>query len=229
MHFHFSLAKARAFFLRDLRMDLSYRISFLLEAANVLIMVGAFYFLSKLMGGQISGRYQPFPFLLLGLAVNSYLTTALYCFSQGVRGSQGPGVIKSVLGAPISEDEFLLYSSAYPVFRAAVDGMVYLGGGILLGLPVERMNLLAVLVLFILSVAAHAGIGIISAAFTLLFKRGDPVVWVMGGISWLLGGVFYPLEVLPQWMQHAAALLPLSHALRGTRAAVLEEIGRAHV
>ncbi len=214
--------KARAFFLRDLRTDMSYRFTFLLEAANIFATLSAFFFLSKIMGASIAGRYQPFPFLLLGMAMNGYLTTALYCFSQGVRGSQQVGVIKTVLGAPISPLEFLVYSSLYPLCRAAFDAMIYILGGTLFGMSLARMNLSAALVIFVLSVAAYASIGILSATFALIFKKGDPLIWLFGGLSWLLGGVFYPLEVLPGWMQQAAHLLPISHALKGMRAALLE-------
>ena len=59
------------------------------------------------------------------------------------------------------------------------------------------------------------------ARFTLVFKRGDPLLWLFAGLSWLLGGVFYPLEVLPRFLQHAGQLLPITHALVGMRAALL--------
>lgn len=211
-----------AFFRRDLRTDLSYKLSFLLEAANVIVTVASFYFLSKTMGERASGGYAPFPYLLVGMAVNGYLSSALYCFAQGVRGSQQTGVLKAILGSPITPLEFLLCSSCYPIFRAAVDALIYLAGGFALGLAVPQANLPAVLVLYVLSVAAHAGIGIFSATFTLVFKKGDPIVWLFVGLSWLLGGVFYPLEVLPQWMQRIAGFLPVTHALRGMRLALLD-------
>jgi ABC-2 type transport system permease protein len=89
------------------------------------------------------------------------------------------------------------------------------------GLSLGRVNLLAVLLLFLLSVAAFSSIGILSATFTLVFKRGDPLLWLFAGLSWLLGGVFYPLEVLPRFLQHAGQLLPITHALVGMRAALL--------
>ena len=214
--------KAWAFFRRDFRNDVSYRLSFILEIMNIILTLASFYFLSKLFGERVAGRYAPFPFLLLGMAVNGYMTTALYCFSQSIRGSQQMGVLKAVLATPVSPLGFVFYSSLYPLFRAAVDGAVYLAGGVALGLSLANMNLLSALVLFVLSVLAFASIGILSATFALVFKKGDPLLWVFGGLSWLLGGVFYPLEVLPPLLQQAAALLPITHALTGMRMAILE-------
>src|SRR3989304_1137243 len=197
--------KAWAFFRRDFRNDVSYRLSFILEVLNIFLTLASFYFLSKLLGERVAGRYAPFPFLLLGMAVNGYMTTALYCFSQSIRGSQQMGVLKAVLATPVSPLGFVFYSSLYPLFRAAVDGMVYLAGGVALGLSLGQMNLLSALVLFVLSVLAFATIGILSATFALVFKKGDPLLWVVGGLSWLLGGGFSPLEVLAPLMREGAA------------------------
>ncbi|MBI2818961.1 MAG: ABC transporter permease [Acidobacteria bacterium] len=214
--------KAWAFFRRDFRNDISYRLSFIFEILNIVLTLASFYFLSKLLGERVSGRYAPFPFLLLGMAVNGYMTTALYCFSQSIRGNQQMGVLKAVLATPVSPLEFVWFSSLYPLFRAALDALVYLAGGVLLGLSLGQMNLVSALVLFVLSVLAFACIGILSATFTLLFKKGDPLLWAIGGLSWLLGGVFYPLEVLPPLLRQAAALLPITHSLTGMRMAILE-------
>jgi ABC-2 type transport system permease protein len=213
---------AWAFFRRDFRNDISYRFSFILEVLNIILTLGSFYFLSKLIGEHISGRYAPFPFLLLGMAVNGYMNTSLYCFSQSIRGNQQVGVLKAVLSTPVSPLGFVFFSSLYPLFRAALDALVYMAGGLLLGLSLGQMNLLSAVVLFVVSVLAFASLGILSATFALVFKRGDPLLWAVGGLSWLLGGVFYPLEVLPPYLRQVAALLPITHALSGMRMAILE-------
>lgn len=44
-------------------------------------------------------------------------------------------------------------------------------------------------------------------------------VW---SLSTLLSGVFYPVSVLPEWVQNFSALLPLTYALDAARLAVLQ-------
>lgn len=61
-----------------------------------------------------------------------------------------------------------------------------------------------------------------SATFILVFKRGSPVAWLFASLSWLLGGVLYPVAVLPDWLRVPAALLPITHAIEGMRPAVLQ-------
>ena len=115
----------------------------------------------------------------------------------------------------------ILLSSLYPVVRASMDAGLYLLGGALLGLSLGKANLTAALIIFLVSLLAFSSMGILSATLTLVFKRGDPLLWLFGGLSWLLGGVFYPVEVLPHYLQKAAQLLPITHALKGMRAALL--------
>lgn len=214
--------KAWAFFKRDLFIDLSYRLSFAFQVVDVLVAVGAYYFLAQVIGKGAYHGYEPFAFILVGTGVNGYMTSSLICYAQSVRGNQPLGTLKMVLVTPTSPTAFVLLSSVYPLFRAGFDALLYLIGGAFLGIPLSRINVPSVLLIFLLSELAFSSIGILSATFTLVFKRGDPLLWLFGGLSWLLGGVYYPLDVLPRFLRDAAQLLPITHALAGMRAALLE-------
>ncbi|MGH2453638.1 MAG: ABC transporter permease [bacterium] len=50
----------------------------------------------------------------------------------------------------------------------------------------------------------------------------DPLTTVFAAVSAFLAGVFYPTTVLPPALQQVAQLLPLTHAVRGVRLAVLQ-------
>jgi ABC-2 type transport system permease protein len=209
------------FFKRDLVADWSYRLSFALEAAHIVITVAAFYFLAAVVGRERLDGYASFPFILVGLAANAYMTTCFICFAQAVRGSQLTGTLKAVLVSPISPTQFLLFSSGYPFARATLDAAAYIAGGVLFGLSLAGVNAGAAALVFLASLLAFSSIGLLSATFTLLFKRGDPLLWLFGSGSWLLGGVMYPSTVLPPALRDVAELLPITHALRGLRAALL--------
>jgi len=206
---------------RDLLTDISYKLSFGLQVLNILLGIAAFYFLAQLLGEKMPQGYASFPFLLIGMAVNASMNTSQICFAQGIRGNQVMGTLKAMLATRTSPLTLILLSSLYPFVRAGIDAGLYLLGGMLFGLSLGRVNLPAAVLLFLISLLAFSSIGILSATFTLVFKRGDPLLWLVGSLSWLLGGVFYPLEVLPPFLQQAAQLLPITHALTGMRAALL--------
>ncbi len=102
-------------------------------------------------------------------------------------------------------------------------------GGLVFGAPMGRANVGVALLALLLSLLAFSGLGIISASIILVTKRGDPVTFLLASLSTLLGGVYYPVAVLPAWLQALAALRPLTHALRALRLALLEGAGLAEV
>jgi ABC-2 type transport system permease protein len=206
---------------RDFATDVSYKLSFVLEAAHVVVVVAAFYFFSQLLGSTRPQGYASFPFLLVGMTVNAYMTTSLVCFSQTIRGNQLTGTLKAILATPTSPTTFLVCSSTYPFVRASVDAAVYTAAGMLFGVSVAHMNLLTAALVLVLSLLAFSSVGILSATFTLVFKRGDPLLWLFASGSFLLGGVLYPTDLLPRVLRDVAMLLPITHAVNGMRAALL--------
>ena len=72
-----------------------------------------------------------------------------------------------------------------------------------------------------LTVLAFSGIGILSAAFVLYLKRGDPITFVVASASALVGGVFYPPQDMPVWLGGWSRLLPITYALHALRRALL--------
>ncbi len=215
------LWKVRAFLKRDVATDVSYKLSFAFEAAHVVITVAAFFFFAQLVGTARPDGYASFPFILVGMTVNAYMTTCLVCFSQTIKGSQVGGTLKAILATPTSPSAFLVCSSTYPFLRASIDAFVYIGAGVLFGLSLFAMNLAAAALVLVLSLLAFSSIGILSASFVLVFKRGDPLLWLFGSGSWLLGGVLYPTDLLPAALRRLSDLLPITHAVNGMRAAVL--------
>jgi ABC-2 type transport system permease protein len=73
----------------------------------------------------------------------------------------------------------------------------------------------------VLTVVALSSIGILSASFIMVFKRGNPINFLIGSLSTLLSGVYYPVTVLPAWLQVAARFFPLTYSLEAMRRAVL--------
>jgi ABC-2 type transport system permease protein len=84
----------------------------------------------------------------------------------------------------------------------------------------SRINLLSAFVVFILSIASFSGLGIISASFIMVFKRGNPVGWIINSLEGLLCGVYFPIAVLPGWLQLVAKFFPITYAIRAIQLSV---------
>ena len=84
-----------------------------------------------------------------------------------------------------------------------------------------QANLASVILILLLTVIVFSSLGIIAASFIMVLKRGDPIAWVFNAISSFLGGVYYPITVLPAPLQFLAGLLPITYALEALRQALL--------
>jgi ABC-2 type transport system permease protein len=218
-----------AFLRRDLLNELSYKLSFFLQLLGIFPVVLMFFFLSRLVGNTISGPLEPyggsyFPFVLIGIAVQNYLTLSLSRFSGSLRESQLSGTLEAVLATPVRLASFLMGSTAYSFVFNALRILIYLAVGTLIfNVHFNWARLPAALGVICLTIAAFCSLGIFSAGFIMIFKRGDPVNWGFNVISWLLGGVYYPVSILPDWLQKAADFIPMTHALKALRVILLTE------
>jgi len=222
------MAVARAFFKRDLSMALSYRLSFIMQMTGIFMSLATFYFLSLLFGSalvpdldQYGGDY--FSFVLIGLAFSGYMGLSLSSFAQSIREGQVMGTLEIMLLSPTRLSAILISSSLWSYMLTTVRVLVYLLLGVLVfGFSLSQANFITALVVLVLSITSFSGIGILSAAVVLIVKKGDPVAWALGGVSSLLAGVYYPISVLPDWLEPISRFLPLTYALDGMRLAMLK-------
>ncbi len=219
---------AASFLKRDLSLSLSYRLSFLLQLLGIFFSVATFYFLSQLFGKALlpqldkyGGDY--FSFVLIGLAFTGYLGLSLSNFAASIREGQMMGTLEIMLLSPTRLSAILVSSSLYSYLVATVNALAYvIVGALIFGFNVSHVNTISALLVMVLSIASFSGIGILSAAVVMLVKKGDPVTWLFGGVSSLLAGVFYPISVLPDWLEPLSRFLPMTYALDAMRLAVLK-------
>jgi ABC-2 type transport system permease protein len=100
--------------------------------------------------------------------------------------------------------------------------MLFLAVGVALGVRFPDPNWAAAGVSLALAIVAFASIGIMAAGFTMVFKRGNPIIWLVSNLVSLLGGVYYPVASLPAWLQLISRALPITYALNAMRGALLD-------
>jgi ABC-2 type transport system permease protein len=221
------LRKMAAVFRRDLCVARSYRASFLLEMLEALFAVASFYYLSRFVQTDELARALPqggnyFAFALVGFAFFDYLAASVDAFENSLAEAQQNRTLESLLVTETPLPVILAGSAVYPFALMALRTGVYLAWGVFLfRFPVYSANWLGALLLLLASIVAFAGLGVLSASYLLLFKRGNPAKWFFLGISGLVGGMLYPVSVLPQSLQLVARLIPLTYSLEGMRAALL--------
>ncbi|WP_373044600.1 ABC transporter permease [Vulgatibacter sp.] len=227
------LRQAFAFLRRDLQVETSYRANVLLGAVSAFALLVTLYYVGETVGptrliAAYGGSY--FAFTLIGFAAAAPLHAALLQLARRVREAQMTGTLEAILATPVGPARAVLLSVQTPLLGAALRmAVLLLGAWSIFGLPLGDANLGAAALVLLLALASYVPLGLLSAAFTLRFKRGDPVAAFLDLTSVLLGGVFFPVAVLPPPLQAVAQILPLTHALEGLRLSLLQGAGPSAV
>lgn len=218
---------AQAFVLRDFRVAWSYRFSFAVQNVGLIFSLFGLKFFSEMMGGssaslaRYGGNY--FAFALPGVALTTLSYPAVKVFRDGVRSAQVTGTFEAMLLTRTRPSALVLCAGIYPILGACVEMLLIVAaGGLFLGAALRPGGYLLALVVVAMTVAAFVGIGLISAAFAIAFKQGEPFTGGFVTLSLILGGVLYPVSVLPGWLRALSPLLPVTHALELLRNVLIE-------
>jgi ABC-2 type transport system permease protein len=215
------------FFWRDLTIARTYRAPFILEAIEALFGAAMFYYMSRFVDSPQLRNSLPqgttyFAFALVGWIFFEYLHTAIDTFDQSIQEARDSGTLEQLLITQTSLPVMLAGSALYPFSAALLRVGVYVAWGTaLFGFPLRSANWIAVCVVLLATLLAFSGLGILSASYVLLFKRGNPAKWLLLSFSNVAGGMLFPTSILPGWLQFAARLNPVTYALDGMRAALL--------
>lgn len=67
-------------------------------------------------------------------------------------------------------------------------------------------------------------VGFLGAAFVIYYgQKAQNVAWMLSFVFAPVSGIFYPIAILPVWLQKIAWALPLSYAFEGMRAVIISE------
>jgi ABC-2 type transport system permease protein len=213
-----------AFLKKDYLSESSYKLSFAFRFFGIFFSVLSFFFISRLIPGQGVSDYggDYFSFVLIGLALSNFIGLGIGQFSGIIRHMQTTGTIETVLSSRTKISTVLIGSSLWTYLITLINTAVYFVLGIFFFGMKLNVNITATIMILILNSICFSAIGIAAAAMILVFKQGNPITWVFDKLSGLLGGVLYPITIMPIWLQTMAWFLPITHALRAMRHAVIQ-------
>jgi ABC-2 type transport system permease protein len=226
-----SLREVWIFFWRDLCVARTYRTLFVLEALEALFGAAMFFYAARFVDSPQLQHSLPqggsyFAFSLIGFVFLDYLNAAMDTFDNSLAEARDTGTLEHLLVTQTSLPLILAGSAIYPFVVTTIRIAVYIAwGALLFGFPLRDANWIAVAAVLLATLLAFSGLGILSASYVLLFKRGNPAKWFLLGISSVAGGMLFPVSILPDWLQLVARLNPVTYALDAMRAALLGGAG----
>lgn len=220
--------KPFAFLKKDILTESSYKLSFVSQFFGIFISILTFFFFGKLVGGSsVSAYLKPyggdyFSFVLIGIAFSDLMFMALGIFEGRVREGQVSGTLEPLLLTQTSFPTILLSSSLYSFLLSFVRAALYLIVGSFFGANFDVSRIFLIILILVISLVNFSAIGLMSASFVLVLKRGNPVGWIFGSLTELIGGVLYPVTILPPFLQFAAKFLPITYSLRAMRGVLIQ-------
>jgi len=197
---------------------------FLWTVANTLTIV----FIAKgipAVGGQIDVE-KVTTILLVGAVIWAYLGIIFEILTETVAWERWEGTIEYTFMAPLSRPVHLFGMGLFAIVYGVVRAILLFGVvAAFFSLHLPDANYVAALVLLVIASISFIGIGMMTAVLPLISpEKGTQLGFVAQGLL-LVSGVYYPVSVLPQWMQWISVISPATYALRGCRAAIINGAG----
>jgi ABC-2 type transport system permease protein len=198
---------------------------FLWTVANTLTIV----FIAKgieATGGQIDVN-RATTSLLIGAVVWAYLGIIFEFLTETVAWERWEGTIEYTFMAPLSRSMHLagqgVFAIIYGLARAI---LLFAVVAFFFDLDMPRADFLAALVVIAIASISFIGIGMMTSVMPLISpEKGMQLGFIAQGMLLVVSGVYYPVSVLPTWMEWISVVSPATYALDGVRDAIIEGRG----
>jgi ABC-2 type transport system permease protein len=229
------LRKIAAFLRRDVLVLLSYRAALVTDWVSLLAQVFLFAFISRLISPDALPAYggrQPsyLEFVALGIVISSFLNVGLSGLVGVVRAEQTMGTLEQVLSTPVRLLTFQVGSGLLGLLYTPLRMLALLVAmSLLLGGDFAFANLGPAAMVVAAFLPVVWGIGLAGAGTVLTVRRGGNVAGFAGMLLGAASGAYFPVSLLPGWLETAMRANPVTIALEALRATLLGGQGWAAV
>jgi len=198
---------------RDLHVYLSYRTRIVSQLLTAVFSLALFYYVARLV--HLQGFNSPasyFAFVVVGLALVSVMYSC-FIVPELLRQELVAGTFDRLLLSPFGAVRAVLAMTLFPLLLSFVLAAWTLAlGCVMFGLQLHWSTVPLAVPAIVLALLAFLPFGMLFAALTVLVKQGSfGTSWVIALLA-LTGGVYFPIAVLPHWMQDVSRLQPFTPA-----------------
>jgi ABC-2 type transport system permease protein len=165
--------------------------------------------------------------LLVGAVVWAYLGVIFEILTETVAWERWEGTIEYTFMAPLSRPVHLFGMGLFAIVYGIVRAILLFGVvALFFDLDLSHADFVAAIVLLLVASFSFIGIGMMTAVLPLISpEKGTQLGFMAQGILLVVSGVYYPVDVLPEWMQFFSTISPATYALDGLRDAILDGDG----
>ncbi|NQU18525.1 ABC transporter permease [bacterium] len=159
-----------------------------------------------------------FLFIATGIIYSAYTLAVLTEFSIKISEERKAGTLEAILVNPAGVTKIMFSIYVWSFIFVFVGTMpvllfvIYTLWDALLG-----SDICALIGIFLLSMAAFTGLGMLLASFVLVFERGSFLVQLVNYCLRILGGIYIPFSFLPKDLRIISYFLPSTFGVRAFR------------
>ncbi len=173
----------------------------------------------------IPGQTNYFNFLAPGLMIMIVMMSVMTGIPEAISKEKEMGTFDGMLSAPISQLSVIVGKTAALCTRGLIQCVIILAIAIVLfGVTIQGSILLAFFML-LLGIFSFIGIGILAISLSGDQASSTMIVNLLMFPMMFLGGVFYPIQQMPWFMQAISQVIPLTYAADAMRKIMLLNAG----
>ncbi len=179
--------------------------------------------MERISGADVDTDYLVL-YLLIGTLVWRFLSVLFNDISEMIQWERWEGTIEYTLMAPIHRFTHMVGQTLFALLHGALFTVAIAAVVVLFfDVSLEGANVLGASLMLAAGSLSFIGLGIMASVLPLLFpERGAQMTNVVQALLLLFSGVYYPIDVLPGWMQVIARMSPATYVLDGIRATILQ-------
>ena len=198
---------------RDAVIFLTYRAQVMTQVLGMLFQLTIFYFISKLLHSNRFGTPEAyFAFVVVGLAIVQALIITLGLTPAQVRQELVAGTMERFIVSAFGATNGIVSMMVFPIISALATGATMLAlAALVFGLPLAITAPLA-LPVAVLGSISFIPFALALVAVVLMVKQATAgIQFVASGIA-IVGGLMFPIALLPSWIRWASDVQPFTPA-----------------
>lgn len=221
------IRKLGAFMRREWLVASSDRLAHVSDVAAVAVGVVMFAFVGRMVNPAVlpvigGERTTYLEFAAVGIVLGAFIQVSMARVARAIEDEQSRGTLESLLSTPTATSTIFLGSVIYDFVYVPLRTSLFLVVMVLMfGLDYRLEGALPAAVYLCAFLPFVWGLGMVSAAITLTFRRGSGLFTIAVTMFTVGAGIYFPLAVLPESAAAAAPFNPIWIAATGMREAFL--------
>lgn len=157
--------------------------------------------------------------LILGVLLWNFLSAMFHEIANSISYERWEGTLEYTFMAPVSRFVHLLGVSIYAVLYSLLKSSLVLFGLLLfVDIDLSGANMWGVLIVLLTGSVAFTGLGLIAAILPVMSpEQGAQATNILQGALLLISGIYYPVDILPEWLQPFSYISPATYVLSASR------------